>query len=221
MEKKEEKLFPNNIRNHIKELLGENKKLSKIFKDEYLKEEIERYLDSTRLQLILVSGTYSNDKETSSRENFTLDMIRAIFGDDNIIYEDENVVLSLGFLIRELNTKYNEITDFYLPIEEYRKLSIRAEEAYKEAYNKNGVKGLQTVYNGFDMLIDENVNRDNLNKITNSTSIQRDLINIIILNKRGLPLSECPENTEENLNTQISNAFKKEEKNNTYKRRYN
>ena len=220
MEKKEELVFPNNIRKYIKESFDEKKKLTKIFKDEYLKEEIERYLDSARLQLVLVSGTYSNGDETSAREDFTLDMIKAIFTDDYIVYEDENVILSLGFLIKELNTKYNEITDFYLPIEEYRKLSIKAEESYKEAYNKNGIKGLQTIYHNFDMLLDEDVDIDNLNKISSSRSIQRDLVNIIILNKKGLPLSREPEQTEDNFYTQISEYFEIEKTNKTFKRRY-
>ena len=118
--------FPNNIIIYIRELLGEKKKLSRLYNDKFLKEEIERYLGLTLVQLVLVSGVYNDSTDSTKKEDFTLDMIDSIFNDDSVVYQDENIVLTLGFLIRELNTKYGKIDDFYAPIKEYRKLALRA-----------------------------------------------------------------------------------------------
>ena len=220
MERIEESTFPNNIRNHIKEIVGEKKKYNRIYRDDYLKEEIERYLGATLIQLILVSGIYNNNSITSNREDFTLDMVDSIFNDDNIIYEDENIILTLGQLIRNINTKYNKLEDFYSPIKEYRNLAVKAETVYKREYEKNGVEGLKAVYDSFDVLLDDNVNKDNLEKVSTSKSIQKELVNIIILNRRGLPLSKSPEENEENFYIQMARSFQKEEKNNQYRKLY-
>ena len=220
MERIEESTFPNNIRNHIKEVVGEKKKYHKIYRDEYLKKEIERYLESTLVQLVLLSGTYNESPETSKREDFTLDMVESIFNDDNIIFEDENVKITLAHLIKQLNTKYDKIQDFYAPIKEYRKLAIKAEAVYKREYEKNGVAGLKAVYDSFDVLLDDNVNKDNLEKVSTSKSVQKELVNIIILNRRGLPLSKSPEENESYFYNQMASSFKEEEKNNQYRKIY-
>lgn len=220
MERIEESTFPNNIRNHIKEVVGEKKKYHKIYRDEYLKKEIERYLESTLVQLVLLSGIYNESPETSKSEDFTLDMVESIFNDDNIIFEDENVKITLAHLIKQLNTKYDKIQDFYAPIKEYRKLAVRAEAVYKREYEKNGVAGLKAVYDSFDVLLDDNVNKDNLEKVSTSKSVQKELVNIIILNRRGLPLSKSPEKNEAYFYTQMANSFKEEEKNNQYRKIY-
>lgn len=219
MENKEAK-FPNNIRQHIKEIIGEKMKYDRIFRDEYLKEEIERYLASTRIQMILVSGIYKSDEQTAAREDFTLQMVKSIFYDDNVVYEDENIVLTMAFLIKELNTQFNEIADYYLPIEEYRKLALKAEAVYREKYKQTGIEGLKEVYDNFDVLLDEGVNKENLDKVSTSSNVQRELTNAILLNRRGIHLPEDPEDTEEYFYTQIAKSFEKEEKNNSYKRRY-
>ena len=220
MERIEESTFPNNIRNHIKEVVGEKKKYHKIYRDEYLKKEIERYLESTLVQLVLLSGIYNEGPETSKKEDFTLDMVESIFNDDSIIFEDENVKITLAHLIKQLNTKYDKIQDFYAPIKEYRKLAIRAEAVYKREYEKNGIEGLKAVYDSFDVLLNDNVNKDNLEKVSTSKSVQKELVNIIILNRRGLPLSKSPEESEENFYTQMARSFQKEEKNNQYRKLY-
>lgn len=217
MEKIEESIFPNNIKTHIANIIGEKKKYNKIFRDEFIKEEIERYLKATLIQLILVSGVYNDDSDTSKREDFTLDIVDSIFNDDSIIYEDENIRLSLGSLIQNLNTRYDKMKDFYTPIKEYRQLAIRAEEVYKREYDKNGIKGLKTVYDSFDILLDDRVNKDNLDIVSPSKIVQRDLVNMIILNRRGLPIAEIPEQIEDNFYTQMDLSFQKEKKNNQYK----
>jgi len=217
MERIEESVFPSNIKTHIKNIIGEKKKYNKIFRDEFLKEEIERYLKTTLIQLILVSGVYNDDIDTSKREEFTLDMVDSIFNDDNVVYQDENIVLTLGYLIRELNTKYGKIEDFYAPIKEFRQLAIRTEKVYKREYDKNGIKGLKDVYDSFDILLDERVNKGNLDKVSPSKTVQRDLVNMIILNRRGLPIAEIPEQIEDNFYTQMDLSFQKEKKNNQYK----
>lgn len=220
MEKIEESTFPNNIRNHIKEVVGEKKKYHKIYRDEYLKKEIERYLESTLVQLVLLSGTYNESPETSKREDFTLDMVDSIFNDDNTIFEDENVKITLAHLIKQLNTKYDKIQDFYATIKEYRKLAVKTEAVYKREYEKNGIEGLKAVYDSFDVLLNDNVNKDNLEKVSTSKSVQKEMVNIIILNRRGLPLSESPEENEVYFYTQMASSFEKEEKNNQYRKVY-
>ena len=220
MERIEESAFPNNIRNHIKEIVGEKKKYYRIYRDEHLKEEIERYLGETLVQLVLLSGIYNESPETSKREDFTLDMVESIFYDNNIIFEDENIKITLAHLIKHLNTKYDKIQDFYAPIKEYRKLAVKAEAVYKREYEKNRTEGLKAVYDSFDVLLDDNVNKDNLEKVSTSKSVQRELVNIIILNRRGLPLSKSPEENEENFYTQMARSFQKEEKNNQYRKLY-
>ena len=217
MEKIEESIFPNNIKTHIANIIGEKKKYNKIFRDEFIKEEIERYLKATLIQLILVSGVYNDDSDTSKREDFTLDIVDSIFNDDSIIYEDENIRLSLGSLIQNLNTRYDKMKDVYTPIKGYRQLAIRAEEVYKREYDKNGIKGLKTVYDSFDILLDDRVNKDNLDIVSPSKNVQRDLVNMIILNRRGLPIAEIPEQIEDNFYTQMDLSFQKEKKNNQYK----
>ncbi len=217
MEKIEESIFPNNIKTHIANIIGEKKKYNKIFRDEFIKEELERYLKTILIQLILVSGVYNDDLDTSKREDFTLDIVDSIFNDDSIIYEDENIRLSIGFLIQRLNTRYDKMKDFYTPIKEYRQLAIRAEEVYKREYDKNGIKGLKTVYDSFDILLDDRVNKDNLDIVSPSKNVQRDLVNMIILNRRGLPIAEIPEQIEDNFYTQMDLSFQKEKKNNQYK----
>ncbi len=212
--------FPNNIIIYIRELLGEKKKLSRLYSDKFLKEEIERYLESTLVQLILVSGVYNDSTDSTKKEDFTLDMIDSIFNDDNVVYQDENIVLTLGFLIRELNTKYGKIEDFYAPIKEYRKLALRAEAVYKKEYNRNGIEGLKAVYDSFDVFLDDTVDKTNLDKVSPSKSVQRDLVNTIILNRRGLPLSETPEENEEHFYNQMAKSFQKENRNKHYKTMY-
>ena len=212
--------FPNNIIIYIRELLGEKKKLSRLYNDKFLKEEIERYLGSTLVQLVLVSGVYNDSTDSTKKEDFTLDMIDSIFNDDIVVYQDENVVLTLGFLIRELNTKYGKIDDFYAPIKEYRKLALRAEAVYKKEYNRNGIEGLKAVYDSFDVLLDDTVDKTNLDKVSPSKSVQRDLINMIILNRRGLPLSETPEENEEHFYNQMAKSIQKENRNKHYKTMY-
>ena len=107
--------------------------------------------------------------------------------------------------------------DFYTPIKEYRQLAIRAEEVYKREYDKNGIKGLKTVYDSFDILLDDRVNKDNLDIVSPSKIVQRDLVNMIILKRRGLPIAEIPEQIEDNFYTQMDLSFQKEKKNNQYK----
>lgn len=217
MEKNEESVFPSNIKTHIEIIIGEKKKYNNIFRDEFIKEELERYLKTILIQLILVSGVYNDDLDTSKREDFTLDIVDSIFNDDSIIYEDENIRLSIGFLIQRLNTRYDKMKDFYTPIKEYRQLAIRAEEVYKREYDKNGIKGLKAVYDSFDILLDDRVNKDNLDIVSPSKIVQRDLVNMIILNRRGLPIAEIPEQIEDNFYTQMDLSFQKEKKNNQYK----
>ncbi len=218
MERTEKIMFPQNIRSHIEELIGEDKNISKIYEDTFLKEEIERYLGSARIQLILVSGIYNNGKETSSREDFTMDIIRSIFDDDALIYADSNVRITLGFLIRQLNTEYSEVSDFYLPIEEYRKLALKAEAVYQKEYDQKGTEGLKAVYNNFDILLEDGVNNEFLKKVSHSKDVQRDLANMIILNRRGLPMTESPEEIEDNFYNQMQKSFEKEKKNRKIKR---
>ncbi len=212
--------FPNNIIIYIRELLGEKKKLSRLYNDKFLKEEIEQYLGSTLVQLVLVSGVYNDSTDSTKKEDFTLDMIDSIFNDDSVVYQDENVVLTLGFLIRELNTKYGKIDDFYAPIKEYRKLALRAEAVYKKEYNRNGIEGLKAVYDSFDVFLDDTVDKTNLDKVSPSKSVQRDLVNMIILNRRGLPLSETPEENEEHFYNQMAKSIQKENRNKHYKTMY-
>ena len=212
--------FPNNIIIYIRELLGENKKLSRLYSNKFLKEEIERYLESTLVQLVLVSGVYNDSTDSTKKEDFTLDMIDSIFNDDSVVYQDENIVLTLGFLIRELNTKYGKIEDFYAPIKEYRKLALRAEAVYKKEYNRNGIEGLKAVYDSFDVFLDDTVDKTNLDKVSPSKSVQRDLVDTIILNRRGLPLSETPEENEEHFYNQMAKSFQKENRNKHYKTMY-
>ena len=213
--------FPNNIRNHIMEIIGEKKEYNRIYKDKSLQEEIERYLGSTLIQLILVSGVYNDSSDTSKKEEFTLDLVDSVFDDDNVIFEDENLRLTMGYLIRSLNTKYNRIANFYAPIKEFRSVALKAEAVYKKEYDRNGIEGLKAVYDSFDIILDDNtVNKRILDQISPSKTVQRDLINIIILNRRGLHQSETPEQIEDNFYTQMASSFDREKRNNRYRRLY-
>ncbi len=114
-----------------------NKNIKEERKEELLKEQFLKYLDSTREQLVIISSKYD--------DNFLNDLINSIIADRTKI-KIGNDYIEIRDILTKYYTKEELINNYFLPyIKTYKHMSDRINILYKEEYEINGLKGIEYI----------------------------------------------------------------------------
>lgn len=114
-----------------------NKNIKEERKEELLKEQFLKYLDSTREQLVIISSKYD--------DNFLNDLINSIIEDRTKI-KIGNDYIEIRDILTKYYTKEELINNYFLPyIKTYKHMSDRINILYKEEYEINGLKGIEYI----------------------------------------------------------------------------
>lgn len=166
-----------------KKLINNNYNIEAIKNDSKIKEKIDNYFKYIRMDIINMSYAYNLD----TNEDFLLDILDSIFSDSELLLNNEKVRVSYKDLLDICGENYKE--DFFInPIKAFKETTQIIDKLYKEAYEANGIKGIEYIYKSLPIVINNKYifNINELSKVTDSQEEELIIINNLLLKTHNI-----------------------------------